>query len=126
LELFEDGDRALVAADVAAVERIYAEEYVQYDESGNASTRRDLIRKLTSGAIRFVSMTSTGRSIRFLREDVAIVHGSEEDEVESHGERTSLAYIYTDVVERQGGHWQIVASQLVKLHGTPTPPAPQS
>lgn len=116
LRLFEDGDRALMSASVAELERIYAEDYVQYDESGKATTRRDLIRNLISGAIRFVAMKSTGRSVRFVREDVAVVHGSEIDEVEREGgARSSVGYVYMDVVERRDGRWQIVASQLAKL-----------
>jgi len=114
LRLFEDGDRALRSASVAELERIYADNYVQYDESGNASTRKDLIRNLTSGAIRFIAMKSTGRSVRFVREDVAIVHGSEIDEVGREGVASSVEYVYMDVVEKREGRWQIVASQLAK------------
>lgn len=112
VQLFEDGDRALMSADVAELQRIYAEDYVQYDESGNRSTREDLIRNLTSGTVRFLSMASTGRSIRLLRDDVAIVHGTEEDEVEQGGRRVPVGYLYTDVVMKRDDSWQIVASQL--------------
>ena len=99
-------------ADVEELRRIYADDYVQYDESGKVSTRVDVIDKLTSGKVRFVSMTSTGRRIRLLREDVAIVHGSEEDVVEQDGRRSSVRYVYMDVVVKREGKWQIVASQL--------------
>ena len=85
VQLFEDGDRALIAVDRDELSRIYADDYVQYDESGEISTKSDLIQKLTSGTIRFVSMTSTGRRIRILRDDVAIVHGSEDDVIEQGG-----------------------------------------
>jgi hypothetical protein len=46
-----------------------------------------------------------------LREDVAIVHGSEEDVVERGGERATVRYIYLDVVMKRG-RWQVVGSQL--------------
>jgi uncharacterized protein (TIGR02246 family) len=114
LKLFEDGDRALIAADVEAMSRIYADDYVQYDESGNTSTRSDLIENLSSGKIRFVSMVSTGRRIRLLRDDVAIVHGSEDDVVEQGGRRFEARYVYMDVVMKRNGQWQIVGSQLAK------------
>jgi ketosteroid isomerase-like protein len=114
LQLFADGDRALISANVQELERIYANDYVQYDKCGEASTRRNLIQNLTSGTIRFLSMTSTGRSLRLLRDDVAVVHGSEEDEVEKEGKRFRVSYVYTDVVMKRDGIWQIVASQLVK------------
>lgn len=124
LKLFEDGDRALVAADPAELSRIFADDYVQYDESGQASTKQDLIKKLTSGAIRYVSMVSTGRRIRLLRDDVAIVHGSEVDMVEQSGERAPIRYVYMDVVMRRDGKWQIVGSQLARTaNGEALPPA---
>lgn len=114
IQLFVDGDRALISADVGEIERIYADDYVQYDESGASSTRQDLIRKLTSRTIRFVSMVSTGRTVRLFG-NFAIVHGSEEDEVEQDGQRSTVGYMYMDVVVKRGDRWQIVGSQLVKL-----------
>jgi uncharacterized protein (TIGR02246 family) len=114
LKLFEDGDRALIAADIAALSRIFADDYVQYDESGKPHTKQDVLNNLRSGKIRYLSMTSTGRSIRLLSEDVAIVHGSEDDEVEQGGKRFPVRYVYMDVVVKRDGRWQIVASQLAK------------
>ncbi|HUO26460.1 MAG TPA: nuclear transport factor 2 family protein [Candidatus Aquilonibacter sp.] len=112
LQLFEDGDRALISANVDELKRIYAEDYVQYNERGEASNRKDLIRNLTSGAIRFRSMTSTGRDIRLLRADVATVRGSEDDIIERDGKLLRVSYVYMDVAMKRGGRWQIVASQL--------------
>jgi len=114
IQIFEAGDRALIAADVPELRRIYADDYVQYDESGKVVTKEDLVRRLTSGAIRFVSMTSTGRRVRLFG-DFAIVHGSEEDEVEQDGRRGSVRYLYMDVVIKREGKWQVVGSQLVKV-----------
>ena len=114
IRLFEDGDRALMSVDVREMERIYAEDYVQSGESGRLSTRTDVIRNLTSRKIRFLSMKSTGRRVRLFG-DFAIVHGSEEDEIEREGARLVVRYVYMDVVVRRDGRWQIVASQLAKL-----------
>ena len=113
-KLFEDGDRALIAADQAALSSIFAEDYIQYDASGKPSTKQDVLNNLTSGAIRYLSMVSTARQIRLLTNDVALVHGSEQDEVEQAGRRFQVSYIYTDIVMKRNGTWQIVASQLVK------------
>jgi uncharacterized protein (TIGR02246 family) len=113
-KLFEDGDRALIAADQAALSRIFADDYIQYDESGRCFTKQDVLNNLRSGAIRYLSMISTGRQIRLLKDDVALVHGSEDDEVEQAGRRFQVRYIYTDIVMKRNGSWQIVASQLVK------------
>lgn len=113
IRLFEDGDRALMSTDVREIERIYAEDYEQSDESGKLSTRADLIRDLTSGKIRFLSMKSTGRQVR-LFDNFAIVYGSEEDEIKRDDKTLLVKYLYMDVVVRRDGSWQIVASQLTK------------
>ena len=114
LKLFEDGDSALVAANIAELSRIFADDYVQYGESGKPSTKQEVLANLESGAIRYVSMISTSRRIRLLTEEVAIVHGSEDDEVEQGGKRFAARYIYMDVVVKREGRWQIVGSQLSK------------
>ena len=114
LKLFEDGDRALIAADEAELSRIFDDDYIQYDESGDAHAKQELLHNLKSGQIRYLSMISTGRRIRLLSEDVAIVHGSEDDDVEQGGQRFPVSYVYMDVVMKRKGKWQIVASQLAK------------
>jgi uncharacterized protein (TIGR02246 family) len=114
LQLFEDGDRALIAADADELSRIFADDYVQYNETGKSFTKQDLIDNLKSGAIHYTSMVSWGRKVRLLKEDFAIVHGSEEDEVEQGGQRFTVRYIYMDVVVKRDGEWQIVGSQLAK------------
>jgi uncharacterized protein (TIGR02246 family) len=113
-KLFEDGDRALIAADATELSRIFADDYVQYDECGRSFSKREVIDNLRSGKIRYVSMKSTGRRIRMLHDDIAIVHGSEEDEVEQVGRHFQVRYIYMDIVIKREGSWQIVASQLAK------------
>jgi uncharacterized protein (TIGR02246 family) len=113
-KLFEDGDRALIAADQSALSRIFADDYIQYDESGRSFTKENVLNNLKSGKIRYISMVSTGRRIRLLADDVALVHGSEDDEVEHAGCRFHVRYAYTDVVMKREGKWQIVASQLAK------------
>ena len=114
LKLFEEGDRALIAADLSALSRIFADDYIQYDETGKASTKQDVLNNLESGAIRYISMVSTGRKIRLVSRDAAIVHGSEEDDFEQAGQRFPVRYIYMDAVVKRKGKWQIVASQLAK------------
>jgi hypothetical protein len=114
IKLFEDGDRALTAGDLRELSRIFADDYVQYDENGRASTKQDVLNNLKSGAVRYISMISTGRRIRLLNGETAIVHGSEEDEVEQAGKRRTVLYIYMDAVVKRNGEWQIVASQLAR------------
>jgi hypothetical protein len=66
LELFEEGDRTLIAVDIAELSRIFADDYVQYDESARAFSEQDVVNNLSSSASRYIAMRSTGRRIRSL------------------------------------------------------------
>jgi ketosteroid isomerase-like protein len=112
--LFEAGDRALMATDIEALSLVFADDYVQYDPSGKAFSKQGVLESLRSGDVRYPSIVSTGRRIRLFG-DVAIVHGSELDEVEADGKRFPVRYLYMDLVCKRDGRWQIVGSQLVKL-----------
>jgi uncharacterized protein (TIGR02246 family) len=113
-ELFETADRALMSADMDGLARTFADDYVQYNELGKASTKAEILAALRTSTVRYPSIVSTGRTIRLFG-DTAVVHGSESDEVVSAGERSHVNYAYLDVVHKRQGQWQIVASQLVRL-----------
>jgi hypothetical protein len=115
-KLFEDGDRALIAADLGELSRIFADDYIQYDECGEPRTKQDVIESLKAGATRYLSIVSTGRRVRLLSNELAIVHGSEEDDVEQGDQRFPVRYIYMDVIVKRNGRWQIVGSQLAKCN----------
>jgi uncharacterized protein (TIGR02246 family) len=105
------GDKALMSADVEALSKIFAEDYVQYNESGKAFTRHDVLNNFRSGTIRYPSIVSTGRTIRVFG-DMAVINGSEDDVVEVAGERSTVKYVYLDVLLKRDGEWKLVASQL--------------
>jgi uncharacterized protein (TIGR02246 family) len=113
LALHEAGDRALMSADLTALAQIFADDYVQYNESGKAFTKQDVLDNFRTGAIRYPSIISTGRRIRVFG-DTAVVHGSESDEVEAAGKRFNVRYVYLDVLRKCDGEWRIVASQLAR------------
>jgi len=113
LALHEAGDKALMSADLEVLARIFADDYVQYNEAGQAFTKRDVLENFRTGAIRYPSIVSTGRKIRLFG-DMAVVHGSESDEVESGGKRFAVRYVYLDVLQKRDGKWRLVASQLAR------------
>jgi uncharacterized protein (TIGR02246 family) len=109
--LFEAADRALVSVDVDALARVFADDYIQYDASGKPFTKQEILASFSTSAIRYPSIVSTGRTVRLFG-DFAVVHGSESDEVESTGQRSTVKYLYMDVARKKDGVWQIVAGQL--------------
>jgi ketosteroid isomerase-like protein len=113
LALHEAGDKALMSEDLDVLTQIFADDYVQYNESGQAFTKKDVLNNFRSGAIRYPSIISTGRVIRIFG-DTAVVHGSESDEVEANGRKFSVRYVYLDVLRKRDGEWKLVASQLAR------------
>ena len=113
LALHEAGDKALMTGDLDVLERIFADDYVQYNESGKAFTKQDVLNNFRTGAIRYPSIVSTSRTIRLFG-DTAVVHGSESDEVEVGGKRSEVRYVYLDVLQKRDGEWKLVASQLAR------------
>jgi uncharacterized protein (TIGR02246 family) len=113
LALHEAGDKALISANLDVLAEIFADDYVQYNESGKAFTKRDVLNNFRTGAIRYPSIVSTGRKIRVFG-DMAVVHGSESDVVETNGKRLNVRYVYLDVLRKHNGKWKLVASQLAK------------
>ena len=113
LALHEAGDQALMSADLEALSRIFADDYVQHNESRQAFTKQDVLNNFRTGAIRYPSIVSTGRTIRVLG-DVAVVNGSELDVVETRGRRSEVRYVYLDVLLKREGKWELVASQLAR------------
>ena len=113
LALHETGDRALMSADLAVLAQIFADDFVQYNEAGEAFTEQVVLNNFRTGAIRYPSIVSTGRRIRVFG-DTAVVHGSESDEVEVNGKRSAVRYVYLDVLRKCNGEWKLVASQLAR------------
>jgi ketosteroid isomerase-like protein len=111
--LYHAGDAALIRADVAALSEILADDYIQYNDAGQPFTRQQILNNFRSGAIRYPSIVSTGRVIRLFG-DLAVVHGSEDDEVETAGTRSRVRYMYLDVLLKREGKWKLVASQLAR------------
>ena len=111
--LFEAADRALMANDLAALSQVFADDYMQYDPTGRPFTKQEIFAHLQTGTVRYPKITSTGRRIRVFG-DMAAVHGSETDEVERDGIRTTEKYLYLDVLQKRSGQWQIVSSLLAK------------
>ena len=75
---------------LAELARIFADDYVQYNESGKAFTKQDVLDNFRTGAIRYPSIVSTGRRIRVFG-DTAVVHGRNRTKSRTDGKRSLFA-----------------------------------
>ena len=117
--LYHAGDAALMRSDVAALSEILDDGYIQYNDAGEPFTKQQILANLRSGAIHYPSIVSTGRVVRLFG-DAAVVHGTEEDDVETAGKNFHVRYMYLDVLLKREGKWKLVASQLARPIDTAT------
>jgi ketosteroid isomerase-like protein len=114
VQLETEWSEANMAGDLATLERILADDYVQVGPFG-AADKKQAISDLRSGKYKVTSMTPPrDMKIRFFG-DVAVVTGAGEEKSTYQGKDTSGTWVWTDVWVRRKGKWQAVASQATPV-----------
>jgi len=115
IQLERDWTQAFVTNDVAANDRIVADDYLGTEPSGRRITKADLSADLKSGVVPLASnhLNEDDVTIRFYGE-TAVVNGSESWKQK---DGKSGRYIWTDVFVKRNGRWQVVASQDLEVDG---------
>jgi ketosteroid isomerase-like protein len=99
-------DRAIVAGDRAALERLLAPDYVYITAEASVRDRGGTIEQLTSGHIRIASSGSEDVRVRWFG-DVALVTGRFNGQVTAGGNTFPHNERYTSIWTRNGEGWQI-------------------
>jgi ketosteroid isomerase-like protein len=114
MKLETEWSAAIQAADLATLERILADDFVQVGAFGSADKKK-VIADLRSGAYKVTSMSPPrDMKIRFFG-DVAVVTGAGEEKSSFQGKDTSGTWVWTDVWVKRKGKWQAVASQATPV-----------
>lgn len=103
---------AAVKADVAAIGRVLADDFVGTDPEGNVYDKAQVLAALKPGANKVASATVDAMRARVYG-DVAVVTGRSIVKEVSGGKETSGQFRFTDTWVKHGGRWECVAS-----HGT--------
>jgi ketosteroid isomerase-like protein len=111
-----DGERieAQIHADVAALGRIYADDFIGVGPSGTVRTKPQVISDFTSGDLRFQSITTDGVRVRVygnaaVETGLSIMNGQDKGKTVPHDTR------FTRVWVRQHGHWRLVANHYSSI-----------
>jgi ketosteroid isomerase-like protein len=113
LRLERDWTQSFVTMDVAANERIVADDFFGTEPNGKRTTKADLIAEVKTGdALASNRLNENDVKIR-LYGQAAIVNGSESWKRKSDGK--SGRWIWTDVFIKRNGKWQVVASQDLEV-----------
>ena len=113
-QIEQEWGNALVKADIAALDRILAADYVFTDSDGQMQTKAQNLANFKSGAVKIESFTINEMKPRILG-DVAIVHGMSTEKSSDKGKDTSGQYRWTDVFAKRGGRWLAVTTHASKV-----------
>jgi uncharacterized protein (TIGR02246 family) len=106
-----DGERiqAQVGADAAALDRIYADDFIGVGPSGTVRTKKQVISDFTSGTLKFQSITTDEVQVR-VYENTAVETGLSTMNGKDKGTAVPSNTRFTRVWVKQQGRWRLVAN----------------
>ena len=106
-----DGERiqAQIGADAAALDRIYADDFIGVGPSGTVRTKKQVILDFTSGTLKFQSITTDEVQVR-VYENTAVETGLSTMDGQDKGKAVPRNTRFTRVWVKQQGHWRLVAN----------------
>jgi uncharacterized protein (TIGR02246 family) len=104
--------------DVAAMERIVADDFVIYFDDGDSQSKADILAMLVRGAGKPSPAFTTDDVVARVYGDTVILTGRVVTrQKRADGTMSESASRYTDVYVRRNGRWQVASSHLGKVKG---------
>ena len=101
--------QAQIHADAAALERIYADDFIGVGPSGTVRTKPQVISDFTSGDLKFQSITTDDVQVRVYG-DAAVETGRSTMDGQDKGKAVPRDTRFTRVWVKQQGRWRLVAN----------------
>ena len=103
-------DEAIMRGDVAALERLFADEFIYTSPKAEVLDKKQQIAALSSGGLKLTGAKSDDVRIRIYGE-TAVMTGRFTARAERAGKTEMIEERYTAVWVRRDGPWQLVAEQ---------------
>jgi len=101
--------QAQIAADAAALDRIYADDFIGVGPSGTVRTKPEVISDFTSGDLKFQSITTDDVQVRVYG-NTAVETGRSTMVGQDKGKAVPRDTRFTRVWVKQQGRWRLVAN----------------
>src|SRR5947208_6039572 len=106
--------QAQIGTDAAALERIYADDFIGIGPSGTVRTKAQVISDFTSGDLKFQSITTDDVQVRVYG-NTAVETGRSTMNGQDKGKTVPRDNRFTRVWVKQRGRWQLVANHYSSL-----------
>jgi ketosteroid isomerase-like protein len=106
--------QAQIAADVLALERIYADDFIGIGPSGTVRTKAQVISDFTSGDLKFQSITTDDVRVRVYG-NTAVETGQSTMIGQDRGKAVPRDNRFTRVWIKQAGRWRLVSNHYSSL-----------
>jgi len=107
---------AMIARDLAALEKLTHDQLLYTHSSGLTDTKASWLESIKAGKAKYKSVDCSERKVRFLGE-VALVNGKAAIEVDVNGQPKSLRLVFLNAWTRTQQGWKFVAWQSCPLPG---------
>ncbi len=114
LDLDTQRMRAMVHVDIAALDRILADDLTYTHTTGRVDTKATLLAALRSGELKYQMIEPKNVEARAYG-DAAVVTGRATVAVEAGNQKSSFQIRFTDVYVKRQGRWQMCAWQSTRL-----------
>ena len=111
IQLENDWSTAWQKKDAAFLQTLWADDYLSTDQDGNTFSKAQDLANVSDPGTSTASFALTDLKVHVYG-DAAVVTGLNTIKATFKGKDSSGAYRFTDVFVKQGGRWQVVATQL--------------
>lgn len=118
LGIEHQADDAALKGDVAATDRLLADDFIGIGPHGGIMTKAAVLDRLRTGKFRYESIKRSDLKVRFLGK-IAIVTGIGDVAALLEGNRVSVRYRYTRLWLKKQRTWQVVSFQATPLKARP-------
>lgn len=105
---------AMIARDIAALDRIFADDWATVGASGKAVTKESMLQAFKSGTDTLESFVLGPMDVQVLG-NVAAVKGSVTEKRHRDGKDVSGEFLYMDLLEKRAGTWVVIRSAGVRV-----------
>ena len=106
--------QAQISADRAALDRLYADDFIGIGPSGTVRTKPQVLSDFTSGSLKFQSITTDDVQVRVYG-NTAVETGRSTMHGQDKNKTVPVDNRFTRVWVKQRGHWRLVANHYSLL-----------